>query len=299
MRQINKNKSSSVVTHFTDLSNFGDNPGSLTASYYVPQTKPSALVVLLHGCKQKGELLAQQSGLLGLAKQHNFALLIPQQSLKNNIMRCFNWYSAGDFTRDSGESLSIKNMITTLQHQLGSERNYIMGLSAGGAMTSSMLVNYPDLFTAGAVIAGMPYPGADSLMTAMSCMKKGSSRSADMLMSSAQELNPKQKTWPQLLVWTGESDNVVNPINSSLLAQQWTKLIKTKLKIEQNECTSYQSTQWKDNLNQTQVELVQVAHLGHGIMVNPNEKNGGEVADYLLAAPISTVKYVISFWDLN
>jgi len=34
-------------------------------------------------------------------------------------------------------------------------------------------------------------------------------------------------------------------------------------------------------------------------MVNPNEKNGGEVADYLLAAPISTVKYVISFWDLN
>jgi hypothetical protein len=42
-----------------------------------------------------------------------------------------------------------------------------------------------------------------------------------------------------------------------------------------------------------------VADVGHGIMVNPNEVNGGEAADYLLESPISTAKYIIDFWQLT
>jgi poly(3-hydroxybutyrate) depolymerase len=74
---------------------------------------------------------------LALAKKHNFALLLPKQSLSNNIQRCFNWYSADYFTRDL----------------------------AGGAMASGMLANYPALFTSGAVVAGIPFPCAEGLMT--------------------------------------------------------------------------------------------------------------------------------------
>lgn len=36
-------------------------------------------------------------------------------------------------------------------------RTFVTGLSAGGAMTSVMLAAYPDVFAAGAVIAGLPY----------------------------------------------------------------------------------------------------------------------------------------------
>ncbi len=288
----------SAFANFAELQSFGANPGSLAASYFTPQPQPSALVVLLHGCAQNGEQLAQQSGLLGLAKKHKFALLVPQQGLANNIKRCFNWYSADDFSKDKGESLSLKSMITYLKQQLASENVYIIGLSAGGAMASSMLVNYPELFTAGAVVAGIPFPCADGLITAISCMKNGPSQTSGELMSLVNELYSQPKSWPKLSVWTGDNDNIVHPSNATLLAQQWTKLMHVNTEAKHKKLAGYQITQWQNDLNQVQVELVQVANLGHGIMVNPNEKNGGEAADYLLAAPISTVKHLIKFWQL-
>ncbi|PHQ57967.1 MAG: hypothetical protein COA30_01525 [Sulfurimonas sp.] len=64
----------------------------------------------MHGCAQYGEELALKSGLLGLAKKYDFAVLMPQQGLNNNIKLCFNWYSSEDYSKDKGESLSIKNM---------------------------------------------------------------------------------------------------------------------------------------------------------------------------------------------
>jgi len=288
---------------FTELKNFGENPGELKASYFLPKTNGSnsvspALVVLLHGCAQQAEILAQQSGFLGLAKQHNFALLLPQQGLTNNIKHCFNWYSADDYTKNQGETLSIKNMITTLKQKLASENVFIIGLSAGGAMTSSLLVNYPEIFTAGAVVAGIPFPCADGLITGISCMKNGPSQTADEFVTLIQKINPKQTTWPKLSVWTGANDKIVNPLNSSMLADQWAQLSGLDIKPTVNKKSGYSIISWSNTDNDLQVELVEVMKRGHGIMVNPKVKNGGEVSDYLLASPLSTAKHVIEFWQL-
>jgi len=284
---------------FTELKSFNENPGNLAASYFVPKVEHPNIVVLLHGCAQVGEELANKSGLFGLAKKHNFALLIPQQSLNNNIKRCFNWYSSDDYAKDKGENLSIKNMILTLKQQLGSEGIYIIGLSGGGAMASSMLVNYPELFNAGAVIAGIPFPCADGLITGISCMKNGPSQTADELSHLVNNSNPQQKNWPKLSVWTGKDDVIVNPLNSITLAQHWAGLAKiTATKGVKNE-TGYTITTWKNKQNETHVELIVMDNLGHGIMVNPNEENGGEIADYLLASSISTTKHIIGSWQLS
>jgi len=289
----------SALANFTKLENFGANPGSLDASYFTSKKQSSALVVLLHGCAQHGEELAQQSGLLGLAKKHQFSLLLPQQGLTNNIKRCFNWYSDDDYTKDKGESLSIKNMIATLKEQLGSENVYILGLSGGGAMTSAMLVNYPDIFTAGAVVAGIPFPCADGLITGISCMRNGPSQTVDELVSLAKKLNPKQKTWPKLSVWTGAADDIVSPLNSKSLAKQWAKLSGITNNPNVFKKSGYTLTQWQNEDKTSYVELVEVTELGHGIMVNPKVENGGEVSDYLLASPVSTAKHVIKFWQLR
>ncbi|PHR84131.1 MAG: esterase [Colwellia sp.] len=284
---------------FLKLEKFGANPGDLEASYFTPDIENPALVVLLHGCAQQGDELALQSGLFGLAKKYNFALLLPQQGLNNNITRCFNWYSADDFTRDSGESLSIKNMISRLKEQLGSKEVYIIGLSAGGAMASGMLANYPALFTAGAVVAGIPFPCADGLITGISCMRNGPSQTVDELVTLVEKINPKQKTWPKLSVWTGKNDSIVNPLNSSMLAQQWANLSALESNPIINHKSGYTVTLWQNSAKETQVELIEVSNLGHGIMVNPHVENGGEVSDYVLASPISTVKHVIDFWQLS
>ena len=285
--------------NFKKLEIFGENPGDLEASYFTPNLENPALVVLLHGCAQQGDELALQSGLLGLAKKHNFALLVPQQGLDNNIKRCFNWYSADDFTRGLGETLSIKNMISRLKAQLGSKEVYILGLSAGGAMASGMLANYPALFTGGAVVAGIPFSCADGLITGISCMRNGPSQTADELMTLVKKLNPQQTTWPTLSVWTGVTDGIVNPLNSSMLAQQWASLSALENTPTINKKSGYTITRWHNSAKEAQVELVEVNDRGHGIMVNPNVENGGKESDYVLASPISTAKHVIDFWQLS
>ena len=42
-------------------------------------------------------------------------------------------------------------------------RIFVTGLSAGGAMTLAMLATYPDVFAAGAVIAGLPLAAQPTL----------------------------------------------------------------------------------------------------------------------------------------
>jgi len=288
---------------FFELKDFGQNPGDLKASYYLPKMNDSnnsspALVVLLHGCAQQAETLARQSGFLGLAKQHNFALLLPQQGLMNNIKHCFNWYSADDYSKDKGETLSIKNMIITLKQKFNSEDVFIIGLSAGGAMASSLMVNYPKLFTAGAVVAGIPFPCADGLITGISCMKNGPSQTTDELVTLIKKINPKQTVWPKLSVWTGANDSIVNPLNSSMYAQQWAQLSKLEAKPIVENKSGYTITRWQNSVKEVQVELIEVMMRDHGIMVNPKVENGGEVSDYLLASPMSTAKNVIEFWQL-
>jgi len=291
----------SLFSHaeFKKLDEFGDNPGALEASYFTPNIKSPALVVLLHGCAQQGEELAQKSGLLSLAQKHNFAFLLPQQTLSNNIKRCFNWYSPDDSSKDIGESLSIKNMVTHLKAKLSSQDVYIIGLSAGGAMASGMLANYPALFTGGAIVAGIPFPCADGLITGISCMRNGPSQTAKELETLVRNINPKQQSWPKLSVWTGENDSIVNPLNSSLHAQQWANLSAIKNKPTIDHKSGYTVTRWQNSAKQTQVELIEVSDLGHGIMVNPQVENGGEASDYVLASPVSTVKHVIDFWQLS
>ena len=285
---------------FQELEEFGENPGDLEASFFAPSnTKNPALVVLLHGCAQQGDELALKSGLFGLAKKHNFALLLPQQALSNNIKRCFNWYSPDDSTRDTGETLSIKNMVGHLKVQLNSQQVYIIGLSAGGAMASGMLANYPELFTGGAVVAGIPFPCADGLITGISCMRNGPSQTSNDLVTLVQKINPKQTVWPKLSVWTGTNDSIVNPLNSTMLAQQWASLSGIDDKPIKYKKTGYTMTHWKNSAKETRVELIEVSNLDHGIMVNPQVENGGEESDYLLASPLSTVKHVIDFWQLS
>lgn len=290
---------SAEVFHFKKLNNFGKNPGKLTASYLLPKNKQqvTALVVLLHGCAQNGEELADQSGFSELANHYGFVLLLPQQSSDNNVKTCFNWFSNGDTARDFGESLSLKNMILTLKKQTLTTKIYIAGLSAGGAMTNVMLVNYPGIFTAGAVVAGIPYPCADGIIKAISCMRSGPSQNALELANLAKKQNKKLTHWPKLVVITGSKDKVVNPKNSQLLAQQWSELMQLKdhsIEVKKG----YRAAQWKDPKGNIQVELVEVDNIGHGMSVNPAVKMGGTEAPFLLKTTLSAAKYITNFWGL-
>jgi len=295
---------------FTELKNFGENPGELNASYYQSKKKlpNAALVVLLHGCGQNGERFAQQSGFLEQAKQHHFSLLIPQQNSNNHSKLCFNWYDKADHQKNAGENLSLKNMIEEMKTLSKAKQVYIVGLSAGGAMTSSMLMNYPELFAGGAVVAGLPYPCAEDLTQALACMKYGPSKK---LLTEPHEEGSHQK-WPRLTIWTGRQDKIVNPVNAQLLAQQWALLTGARLKsslTDKNTLnassltnivlpTNITISHWLNNNDSIQIQLVEIENMGHGMPVMSTIKGAGVSGDYLLDAPLSAALMIPRFWRL-
>jgi len=289
--------SASSFAKQTALIEFGDNPGDLSASYY-HETSNKSLIVLLHGCVQQGERLAEQTALLALANKKQFSLLIPQQSQNNNIKGCFNWFSSQDIEKNQGESLSIKNMITTVNAEQNFSNIYIIGLSAGGAMASSMVVNYPELFTAGAIVAGIPYPCADNLITAIACMRSGPSQNPDQLTALVKEINGTQSNWPPLSIFTGDADAVVNPKNSQQLAIHWAQLTQSSQQPTIEKHQGYQVSQWQGKNQQLNVELIEIENMGHGIAVAPEKIDGGSVAPFVISTPISTILYLLEAWKI-
>ena len=290
--------SAKITAKTHELTDFGQNPGELSASYIPGAKENNNLVVLLHGCVQQGTALAEQSGLMALAKKQQFSLLIPQQSQSNNIKGCFNWFSPQDIDKDSGESLSIKNMINQLNSQQRFSHIYIVGLSAGGAMASSMLVNYPELFTAGAIIAGIPYPCADNLITAIACMRSGPSQDAGQLTNLVKKVNASAKQWPSLSIFTGDSDAVVNPINSKHLALHWAELTQTEQQPKITQHQGYKSSQWLDQNKNLTVELIEIENMGHGIAIAPKLGDESTEAPFVISTAISTALHLAKVWKL-
>jgi len=174
-----------VRSPLVETRGFGTNPGDLRMFSYVPDSLQPApgLVVVLHGCGQTAAGYDLGAGWSTIAKHYGFALLTPEQQPSNNANACFNWFNPEDSARGRGEAQSIRQMIARMvrEHKIDPHRIFVTGLSAGGAMTSVMLATYPEVFAAGAVIAGLPYGVATNVREALSGMFQSPARPASAL----------------------------------------------------------------------------------------------------------------------
>jgi poly(3-hydroxybutyrate) depolymerase len=145
-----------------EVTNFGSNPGKLRMFKHIPDKLPTSapLVVVMHGCTQNAVTYTDASGWTQMSDQLHVALVMPQQQQANNSNLCFNWYDPTKTTRDQGEAMSIKQMIDKMKanYSIDASRVFVTGLSAGGAMTSVMLADYP-------MVALLRHPGHKILRT--------------------------------------------------------------------------------------------------------------------------------------
>ena len=223
---------------------FGSDPGNLRMFSYVPERlrRRAALVVVLHGCKQRAADFARDAGWLALADDAKVALLLPEQRGlpwyfhdvfvpplvvaswgANNQNGCFNWFLPEDNVRDRGEALSIRQMIDTMigRHSLDRSRVFIAGFSAGGAMTAAMLAAYPELFAGGAIVAGVPYRCADDVIRGVALHE---SRRRSFAGGMAAQGRAGERRFPAVSIWQGDADTRVVPANQRELVEQWTAL---------------------------------------------------------------------------
>jgi poly(hydroxyalkanoate) depolymerase family esterase len=207
------------------VTDFGTNPGALGMLTFVPDvlSPRPALVVVLHGSLQSAAEYDRGAGWSTLADQFGFALLMPEQTSQNNLTRSFNWFEPADTRRGEGEAHSIVQMVERMvrDHDIDPSRIFVTGLSAGGAMTLAMLATYPDVFAAGAVIAGLPYGAATNPHEALRGMFQAPPKSSSELGDLVRDASPNTAVWPRLSVWHGSADRTVKPSNAGEILKQW------------------------------------------------------------------------------
>ena len=133
------------------------------------------LVVMLHGCSQSPDDFAAGTQMNELAQAEGFFVLYPAQAARSNAHKCWNWFSPADQRRGTGEPALLAGMVRhVLQtHSIDSDRVYVAGLSAGGAMAAILASEYPDLFAAAGVHSGVAAGAASDVSSAFSVMKNG------------------------------------------------------------------------------------------------------------------------------
>ena len=320
---------------------FGTNPAQLEMSKFVPSAPPAGprpLVVVLHGCTQNAATY-ERAGWNALAEAWGFYVVYPEQNtIRNNSSGCFNWggrwrsapnsfvlspepLDVDEIARGHGENESIKEMVDKMKadHAIDDKRVFVTGLSAGGAMTAVMLATWPDVFSAGAIFAGVPYGCATDKKTtaeAANCLKDYSGTNAylartpkawgDLVRSAAPG---HDGPWPRVQIWHGTADRIVSPRNMTELVKQWTDVHGTDQTPDaKDEVEGYPHEQYEDGSGNVVVETFQITGKGHGTEVaasqpiDPAKPDGprcGKAGPYIIEAGICSTYHAAKFFGLD
>jgi feruloyl esterase len=191
------------------------------------------MVVVLHGCSLTAEDAMKMTEWNHYADSLGLFILYPEQRVKNNMSRCFNWFLPDDYSGSSGELASIHQMInhTIENYPIDTSRIYVYGLSAGAAMSVSLMVNYPWIFKAGAIIAGGPYGCANNAMEANRVMNGKTTKVHLGKILQYEPVLSFEGSYPELVVIHGTEDRTVSPKCAEQLVWQW-KLSTTSIFAE-------------------------------------------------------------------
>ncbi|MBV9231838.1 MAG: PHB depolymerase family esterase [Chloroflexi bacterium] len=196
---------------------YSNSYGSRPYRLYLPRGytgEKAPLLVMLHGCSQSSLDFASGTRMNELADRHMFLVAYPEQVVSANSSKCWRWFQVSDQQREKGEPSLIAEMTWEImsQYNINDRHVCIAGLSSGGAMAAIMAATYPDLYAAVGVHSGLPYGAARDLSSAFTVMRQGASQ----WNRSIAETIP-------LIIFHGDADTTVAPINADQLAEQWLK----------------------------------------------------------------------------
>jgi poly(hydroxyalkanoate) depolymerase family esterase len=309
----------------SEVPNFGSNPGRLKMFKYGPARlqEPAPLVVVLHGCNQSASYF-ERSGWAKYADENGFMLLVPEQQFgpgpvfspggRNHPTRCFNFAELRDSRRDSGEALSIKQMIDTIKDQVSIDpsRVFVTGLSAGGGMTAVMLATYPEVFSGGAIIAGLPYRCGTRTATAPAdcgVTLQGQAHNpapnrtpAEWGQRVRQAVPQHQGPWPRVSIWQGTADQTVDPPNAQEVVEQWTNVHGIDQGPDETESgANYTRHVFKDAQGKALVERFEIRGFGHATPIDPDSRDEpcGSLGDpFIVDGNICSTHRIARFWGL-
>jgi poly(3-hydroxybutyrate) depolymerase len=158
-----------------------------------------------------------------------------------------------------------------------------------------MLAIYPEVFAAGAIIAGVPFGVATKLREAIRGMMQGTEHSAPELSDLVHRASKNKGPWPKLSVWHGSADRIVHASNADAVVRQWVNVHGLPLAPTSISYVDGHSREiWRNSDGETVIESYAVSDMGHGTplgLAHDGERYGAEGALFMEAGISSTANF--------
>lgn len=253
---------------------------------YIPkninQKERVPLVVVIHGCTQSAEMIANETGWNKLADSLNFIVVYPEQKQINNGAKCFNYFIGFKAKKDKGEVASIKQMInySIPIYFIDDSKIFITGMSAGGGISNAMLNAYPELFNTGVLIA------------------------APSNLFNPNKLESKKQ--PKIAIIQGEKDKIVPMGNADRILDQWLKknAINDTNYVDKKEYLNnplLSAKYFYNNEKELKIVVLTANDVGHKVLIKPGNKitEGGKMDVHTADINFHSTYWIAAFFGLT
>ncbi len=202
--------------------------GEYRSLVYVPGSvrpgRAAPLVVVLHGANPTAEQQRAANLFDPLAAREGFIVMYPDHetdsAIGRHLLQAWRFYNPAEMQRDVGDTQAIAELTRQVMAtwDVDPERVYIVGMSAGGWMTSIMGATYPDLYAAigiveagayGIGLAGLGQPLGPALL-----------RSELLARAAYRAMGDHARVLP-VIQFQGDLDRAATPESGRHAVQQW------------------------------------------------------------------------------
>jgi poly(hydroxyalkanoate) depolymerase family esterase len=183
------------------------------------------LVVLIHGCRQKAEEIAEGTRITALADALGCLVLLPRQNPRANAWGCWNWFDSAT-VRGWGETAIVAAQVRAVRrkYRIDRKRVFVAGMSAGGGLAAVLGVRRPELVAGVFIHSGVACGAASSALAALNVLKRGADRDVAQIAREARARAAPRTLPVPLLAVQGADDDVVSPVNAAQLVRQYLAL---------------------------------------------------------------------------
>jgi poly(hydroxyalkanoate) depolymerase family esterase len=194
----------------------------------IRKTERLPLLLMLHGCTQTAVDFAGGTRMNALAEERRCAVLYPEQAIKANLLRCWNWFDP-ETLAGKGEAALLEQTVHHIMdhYPIDAARVYVAGLSAGGAMAAALCATHADSFAACAIHSGVMFHAAATPLQAAEVMRGGTAALNQIVQTMASERGSGARLVPTLIIH-GAADETVSPVNAEQFIEQ-TRLLAERL----------------------------------------------------------------------